>query len=276
MRILKTILISLISIISYSQITLEHTYNNSSTLAASSQSEDKQPLMVKLEVDNMKYIFIDRQAKTVTFYNMDHTFFKTISFASATNLTNLVSVDILYISQHLFDLDDEIEFMYSHRYFNGSTFTCVTQIINEDGSIIFTENGAPLVKANYHQQQYPIYNTDSGTKLMLSMNNSDVNIYSLQGDLTAAIVPLIDEKLYNFAYPNPSENQINIPLDQFNNESNTILELFDQNGKLIRTMNIDPDIDELKLNIQNLSPGIFYYQVNYGNKRSKLREFIKK
>lgn len=274
MKAVLIVLLGFTSLQTFGQLTLEHTYTNSSTMAGPDVNAVKQPLMVHLEADGSKYVFIDREAKTVTFYNLDHTFFKSISFAGATVLNEFGLPDILYISQHLFDTDDEIEFMYSQGYgAPGTPFTSKTEVINEDGSIVFSENGFPATKVNYHQQQYPIYNTSSGTKLMLSMNNNDVNIYSLQGELTSLIVPMIDENLSDMAYPNPAKTDISIPI--LHNSNNSTIELYDIDGRLVREVKVSSGVVEIKLDVQNLSSGTYFYILRNGKGENEAKKFIK-
>ena len=90
---------------------------------------------------------------------MNHTLQKTISFAGFPSLGS--SINILCISENLFDMDSGIEFMYTGPTGADSYYT---GIYNEDGSLIFSDTGAPIVKINTPLQQYPIYNTEYGTK----------------------------------------------------------------------------------------------------------------
>src|SRR6185436_5117477 len=82
------------------QITLEHTYENSGVYSGSPQS---QLYVWNFEASGTKYVDVDRVNKTITLYHLDHTFYKEISFASAP--TTLGISYIMYLSEHLFDLD---------------------------------------------------------------------------------------------------------------------------------------------------------------------------
>jgi len=168
------------------QITLEQTY--ASAAFNTTISQRNQLYNVNLEVDGKKFVFVDRTNKNVNVYNLNHNLWKTISFTNATDLSSSVNAQtIIYISQHLFDTDDEIEFLYIDTGGPGST---VTQVVNEDGSILFTAtNQGPFVFPTAPQLQVPIFNSDNGTKLILSGGGTDGNayVYSLGGALTTEI-----------------------------------------------------------------------------------------
>src|SRR6185295_10623576 len=208
----KIILLSVAAFLSlhaFAQITLEQTYDSAGIY--SDYYSPSELYVVNLEVDNDKYVVIDRIQKSVRLYNMNHTLWKTISFASAIDLVVDYNFQaILYISQHLFDLDDEIEFLYVDQYTLMST--CVTQVINEDGSILFTANNqGPWVRVTAPQQQLPIYNTSAGTKMILSgADGYDINayVYSLGGTLTTGLITYHNtgqgELNISLPYPNPT------------------------------------------------------------------------
>jgi hypothetical protein len=246
-------------------------------LAASPAGTLHYLLMVKLEVDNEKYVIIDRAAKTVNFYNLDHTFWKSVSFALATDLNpNHIVCDILYISQHLFDKDDEIEFMYVDQYFNMVTHYFITQIINEDGALLFSENGAPLIKINFQQQQLPIYNTSLGTKLILSMTNGDANVYSLDGYLSASILNnTSDEFMLGVGYPNPSTESMTIPYSLPDNELNGTIKIYDSEGREVRSVSVNRNSTNITLPVNELGSGIYYYQLWTSKGQSGAKKMIK-
>ena len=203
-----TVLLLLLSFRISAQITLEHTYPGASYFASS--SDISQLYIVWLEKDGQKYVHVDRLNKAVKLYNMDHSPYKTISFSAATDLNpNVNAMDVLYISQHLFDSDNEIEFMYCDQYYS-STASFVTQIINEDGALLFTaSNEFPAVKLSIPMAQEPIYNTSTGTKMILSATNGDGKVYSLTGTLSAMTVPSHEEQQRTLQlFPNPAGDKV--------------------------------------------------------------------
>jgi hypothetical protein len=108
-----------LSIQGFAQFTLEHTYNNTGyfklTTVSGSITYGKYELyLVHLEIDGDKYVEINKVAQTVDFYNLNHTFWKSINYSGvSTNISPDPNVDkidcsILYISQSLFNTDSKI------------------------------------------------------------------------------------------------------------------------------------------------------------------------
>jgi len=236
------------------QFALENTYPGTSSFSYSGNSQ--QLYIIKLEVDGEKYVHIDRINKNLNFYNLNHSFWKTISFASTIDLNPSANVQgILYISQHLFDLDDEIEFLYSDM--NGPGMV-VTQIVDENGTVLFTANNcAPVVLIYVPQGQVPIYNTPVGTKMILSCTDSSSKVYGLPGVLSALINPNpIESAIPLSIYPNPSSEKIT--LENGRTLINKIF-LIDERGNRIREIENMKD-KSIELNVSTLAVGIYFIQ----------------
>ncbi|MBI5219457.1 MAG: hypothetical protein HY958_11055 [Bacteroidia bacterium] len=190
------------------QITLEHTYDSASTYI----TPYIQLMIVKFEVSGERYVKINRVTKAIYIYDMNHSFIKLISFAGFPQPNNQTP-NILYLSESLFDTDSKIEFMYIYEQGN-SISTVYTRIYNEDGSLIFqADSMAPLVLINTPLQQYPIYNTTQGTKMILSHQfTGQAKVYSLPGTLSTAIAEannnLLAQSSISNPYPNPAANKI--------------------------------------------------------------------
>jgi hypothetical protein len=262
------------------QITFEHTYDSAGSLIANPICQ--QLYIVKLEVDGEKYVFVDRADKLIRFFNMNHTPWKTISYSGAIDFNpNNNTQNIMYISQHLFNMDDKIEFLYGD--FDGNNvFTSVTQIINEDGTILFTENNAgPWVKLNFPEPQLPIYNTSFGTKMILSLSNGNANVYSLGGTLANGIIAMPNNAQNNLmasmAYPNPTRTsaRIDYTLPQGVNKGEMVF--YDTQGKEIKRFNVDRTFNNLTISTEDLQSGIYYYnlQTSLGNSDAKKLVTIK-
>lgn len=259
------------------QITLEHTYDSAGYFFASTIYQ--QLYIVKLEVDGDKIVFVDRDKKLVRFYNLNHSPWKTISFLAATDLnTNADVQSTMYISQHLFDGDDEIEFLYVDQ--NQPT-SAITHVINEDGSILFTANNqAPLVYTSAPQAQLPIYNTSAGTKMILSggaYNSGDGNayFYGLAGTLANGIIAFPNNEFNNLrtsmAYPNPTRSSTRIDYTLPNGVNKGEIVFYDTQGKEVKRFNVDRTFDSLVISTEDLQSGLYYYnlQTTQGNSESK-------
>lgn len=245
------------------QITLEQTYSS----AGYNSTQRNQLYGLQLEVEGDKFIFIDRTNKVIKFYDLNHTLWKTISFAGATDVNpNGNSQPIMYISQHLFDLDDEIEFLYVDTNGPGNT---VTQVINEDGSVLFTAtNQAPYVFPTAPQEQVPIFNTNSGTKLILSGDsNSDFNayMYSLGGTLITGIIADPNDDLAtlrtSIPYPNPTSSSTKIDYTLPNGVNTGEIVFYDVQGKEVKRFTVDRMFTSITISTEELQSGVYYYSL---------------
>lgn len=277
----KIILFSVAIVLSipvFAQITLEHTYDSYGYYGGPSSAQ--QLYMVKLEVDGNKYVFVDKANKLVKFYNLNHSPWKTISFASVTSPGVAYNLKyIMYISQHLFDIDDEIEFLFSDNEGGG-----ITQVINEDGSILFTANQLPFHYESIPQEQVPIYNTNEGTKMILNGGvSSDANayVYSLAGTLSAGIKGYTNNEQNNLrtsvAYPNPARTSTRIDYVLPNTINKGEIVFYDTQGKEVKRFNVDRTFDNLTISTEDLQSGIYYYnlQTSLGNSEAKKLVTIK-
>ena len=265
------ILIALIafSINANAQITLEHTYDSAGVFF--SNTGPQQLYIVNLEVSGEKIVFVDRVDKLVRFYNLNHTPWKTISFSAATDLWPNINVQaILYISQHLFNTDDAIEFMYVD--YTEAQDTMITQIINEDGSILFTVNQqAPAIITNVPQIQVPIYNTTSGTKLILSGLDGKAYFYVLPGTLTTAIAEANNNLIavqqngeFSNLYPNPSNGVVTLQYELPQGETEGELILYDLQGIEVKRYTVDNTFKDVLIDNTQLPAGTYFYQLISG------------
>lgn len=260
MRLLVTIPTVFLGVTSFGQITLEHTYLQGSSMMLGYADPSRQFFMVNLEELGHTYVMVDRVNKVVNFYDLSHAPIGAISFAGGVVLNENVASDILYLSQHLFDLDDGVEFLYGNYYFDGSVVQGITQVFDDDGSVVFSANGAPLVKPNYHQQHFPIYATSQGTKLILSMANGDANVYSLAGTFTAGMTGVTQE-LTGFPFPNPTTSELYLPYTLPAGETNGIMEILGATGNIVRSLTVTNSESVLHLNTGTLASGTYLYRI---------------
>lgn len=258
---------------SEAQFTLEYTYYNAAIpLYFGSQ---QRLFMVNLEVDGMKYVFQDLHNKNIHFYNPDHSWWKTISLLNATDLNPSSNLQgIIYISQLLFDNDNEVELLYSDQG-NGN---CVTDIINEDGSVIFNVQGqGPWVLLQSPQSQMPIYNTPTGTKMILSScaNGGAAYVYALSGTLTENIIA--DHTAGNTlsaSYPNPAVSGTRIDYSLPKSISKAMLWVTDQRSNVIRSYEISGKEKFFNIPVHDLSAGIYHYFITAENTVIKGNKFV--
>ncbi|MEO5673840.1 MAG: hypothetical protein ABIQ74_04270, partial [Chitinophagales bacterium] len=242
------LIIHLLAKTSFAQITLEHTFDSAGYFF--NPTIYQQLYVVNLEVDSQKFVFVDRKDKVLRLYNLDYSIWKTISFVAATDVNPLVdAMGILYISQHLFNTDDQIEFLYADQ---NQTISAVTQIINEDGSISFTANNQiPAVFLNVPQVQRPIYNTTAGTKMILSGVNNDGNayVYGLPGVLETGMLitnTTLNSMNLSVPYPNPTSDETRIDFQLPRGIEKGQIIFYDIMGNEVKRFVVDRTFDYLK------------------------------
>ena len=264
------------------QITLEHIYPLAGFFFDPNLNIEKQLVVVHLEVDGDKFVHIDRANKEVVFYNLDHSFWKSINYSAATDKRPTQDIEsILYISQHLFDLDNEVEFFYTDSW--GSD--AVVEIVNEDGTILFSVPQCAFVKVNAPQQQVPIYNSTNGTKMILSgawvaqtqSLDSAAYVYSLTGTLTNKTKIFSDPisgSIFSNIYPNPTSGFTNIQYSLPAGVKSGQLIIFDTNGKEIKRITVDSRFENIQISTTDFLPGTYYYVLETSKGRSEGKKVI--
>ncbi len=274
MRYTHLLSLILTGVTANAQISLEQTYTQGSSMMLGYADPTRQFLMVNLEELGPTYVMVDRANQLVHTYGLDHSSLGVIPYSSTTVVNASVPEDILYISQHLFDLDDGIEFMYVNMYFTGSIVVGITQIVDDDGSVMFSSNGTPLIRPNYHLQQYPIYATPQGTKMILSMPNGDANVYSLAGEFSVGLAGMAEETSA-FPYPNPASTGLHLPYALPPGSRTGTLEVLDLVGNVVGQYQVSSGSEFLYIPIDALSAGTYTYRILTANGAVSGQQFVK-
>ena len=235
--------------------------------------------MVNLDIEGMKYIWRDILANRVVLYNLDHSIFKIMLFPSplgpAWNQPN-----VLYVTEHLFNSNDSIEYMFVAMETNMSPYWWHTIILNEAGTIIFSaENEAPNVMLNIPQAQQPIYNTPNGAKMILTCFTATcdyANVYSIPGTLTTSIEPGLssDDLAQLKAYPNPNNGNATIEFKLPQGINSGEIVLYKMDGSEVKRYRVDGTFGNLILNNSGLSSGTYMYQLVAGGKAVDAKRMI--
>ena len=267
----KLILICLLAIITLSsrqtlkaQITLEHTYDTASLLDGGLGGGLNQLYMVTLEVEGMKYIKINYSGYKIEMYNLDHSIFKIMDLSPFIAPYN-IDINLLFVSEHLFNTDDQIEYMICYEDSVGN-FTWHTKIINESGNIIFSEDHqAPVDVIDIPQKQFPIYNTPNGTKMILTSDSSyKAFVYSLPGTLTTSIQPInntLGNQMLENIYPNPSNGNTTIEFNLPQGVTTGELLIYSMQGVELKRYRVDNTFHTLLLNNSEFHAGTYFYQL---------------
>ena len=255
------------------QITLIHTYDSAASVSINGNVS--QLMIINFEVSGEKYVNINRWGKYISIYDMNHSLIKTISLIDLPLNTSGQVGDILYISEQLFDTDTGIEFMYCY---NSTTTNYTTQIYNDDGSFMFSENGAPLVKVNYPLQQYPVYNTSQGTIMILSYENGQAKVFSLPGTLSENIakanIDLVAQNSISNPYPNPAVNTTQVDYELPKGINHGEIVFYNLQGKEVKRFQVDKTFNTLLISTSDLSAGTYYYQLQTTGQNSEGKKMV--
>jgi len=260
------------------QITLEHTYDTASTenLLVNDQN---QLMIIKFAVSGERYVRVNRVSKTICIYDLTHTLLKTISFASLPSNLNGFTGDVLYISENLFSTDSKIAFMYIYTTLGGSFALYHTVILEEDGTVLFSDTCVAAIRTSYEQQQLPIYNTSVGTKMILSYRNRQAKVFSLPGTLSMSIqeannVLIAAKSSVSNPYPNPNNGstQIDYAFPPGVNEGEIVF--YDLQGMEVKRFKVDRTFSTLLISTTDLAAGTYYYQLQTSAQNSGGKKMV--
>lgn len=261
-RIIISSLLVFTSFLSFGQITLQKTYNYSTTV-------------VKLETLGYKYYLMDVPNSQVRIYNMDHSLYKTVNCVVP---NGYYLSDIKYVSQNLFNTDAQIELAYTYYKYISTTssyyYMYGSGVVNENGNNLLTIDGA----------QYLFVNKTGDTEYKLFAYCFDysvlpetvwTNIYNLPGSLVSvANISGSEPDAFLNAWPNPANDIIRLNYELPDQVKSASLYLSDSNGRPVRNYLIDGHSDHLVISVNNLAPGVYLYYVGYDNRRTLSKKIV--
>lgn len=259
-NVISLIFVVALAFQSMAQITLEHTYNYSTTV-------------VKLETLGYKYYLMDVPRSECRIYYMDHSLYKTISCAVP---SGSYLFDVKFVSENTFDNDAGIELLYSYyKYYSQSDYYDYdSRIINEDGSeVVFIDGGL----YNY------INKTGDDTYKLFSycydFSNFPetiwTNIYSLPGAPPVNASIFTQENDWSLkAYPNPSSETVKVAYSLPENVYSATLHLVDNLGRPVDQFTVDQHSDHLDLNVSRFASGIYFYFIESEGKKSTAQKLV--
>lgn len=180
----------------YGQVQLEQSYTISGTLTEIDEGE-------------FKYFFMDVPLQQCRLYNEDFSLYKTIS---VTVPGNYYLYDMKFVSRRIFDLDDNIELLYT--YIKEETVDTETvyryglKIIDENGEVLLSLNDGGYAELKQGSEGYKLlayqYIWYDYYYLVYT------NIYSIGGNLKS--VPLRSESGLRL-FPNPVSRNLHMAID---------------------------------------------------------------
>lgn len=255
-----------------SQITLETSYASASSKL----------YMVNLEVSGMKYLYKNDAPgnRFLKFYNLNHSLWKTIDCNAFPTMQQCAtgniqySFEALYISENLFDCDNNVEFM----YVSVSDCKWFTGVYKEDGSaLLVADSCSPVVKINVPQQFRPIYNTNAGTKMILSHKNGNSNVYNLPCSLSTGIDDFLVNNQDNSSFkvfPNPAYYESTIEYKLPAGTEQAEFRIYDINGAEVSRYTVDNNFSNLLISNNDIKPGTYFYSMVVNGKEVETKKVI--
>ena len=261
------------------QIILEQTYDTASSETMLVNDQD-QLMIINFAVSGERYVRVNRISKTICIYNLSHTLLKTISFASYPSLLTGQAGDVIYISENLFSTDSKIAFMYDYETLDAFSHALYhTVILEEDGTVLFSDTCVAAIRPNYEQQQLPIYNTSVGTKMILSYRNRQAKVFSLPGTLSQSIqeannVLIAAQSSVSNPYPNPNNGstQIDYAFPPDVNEGEIVF--YNLQGMEVKRFKVDKTFSTLLISTKDLAAGTYYYQLQTSAQNSGGKKMV--
>lgn len=225
-----------------------------------------------LEKAGDKYYAMDIENKQCRIYNLDHSLYRTI------NLTvpeGYYLFDIQQISQHVFNLDDQIEFAYIYSRFNQTEtswyYDYETRVINENGSEILKIPGAGhtlVIPTQDGNRKFLVYIYD----FYVIPATTQTQVYALPGE------PLKSERVQGSAYrlrnpyPNPASGMINIPVGLPQGVNKGYLQIYNLSGQLIDLREIKKSDKSITIPGGSLLPGSYIYNITGQGRKSESKK----
>jgi hypothetical protein len=254
------------------QITLEHNYPNAFNWGGGSLNVVFG--ITWLTSATTKYFVIDYPNETITLYNMNHTLFSTITIPVAYTVNTYY---IGFITANLFDCDSTtVEYLLNSN--NPSNYVRVyrdngTQLININAAILNACNGCAGVL------NFGIFNTPSGTKMLIGNSNNSQSVYSLCGslpsgfnDLTATAAGGVNRLSAN---PNPATDYTVIEYNLPQGERNGDLIFTDLQGNTVKKFTVDHTFNDIRISTADLPSGTYLYSLQTKSGVSGTKKLIR-
>ena len=245
----------------FSQATLQHSFpNHGGDLHPIFQNSIREYVYEVLP--EMSYILAEYTEDGIltgfSVYDDNYELTKEIPFTlEGSWITSFTGFYVVIAGRHLFNADDKMEIGLTIRP-KYAGVTAVTVFLNEDGEILFKEEGCLLNGVYRIGEELRFDLVDYG-------ENYNLEIYATQGNFSA------DEMVVSTQspYPNPASMTVSIPYT-FDGKS-AEMHIYDSRGVLMDTKTLNPDAEWIDINVSNYRPGIYIYEYNGASNKFVVR-----
>ncbi|MCF8303642.1 MAG: T9SS type A sorting domain-containing protein [Bacteroidales bacterium] len=241
------------------QMTLENTYEYSTSTAY-------------IDGEGYKFYEMDSENNMCRIYNLDHTTYQDINLDVP---DDQYLYDLKYVTNHLFDQDDEIEVCYIYYEYiqeeDYSVFT--TKVINADGSELVSIPGAAyatlMATTTEGDYKFVAYVYDYS----VSPATVDTKVYNIPGQTNNVVSPETGQK-HTQAYPNPANDKITITYNINPNAQKPLLKVYNPSGKSIMSMPLSSMKKAITFSAGHLQAGTYIYHIEVEGRRPASGKFI--
>jgi hypothetical protein len=257
----------------HAQIVKEHAFDDQSSVNIQ---------VVRLENSGQKTCVVnqvDSVSYQCVFYNSDFTEYKTVNMELdhmiAITDFNSPRLQVYYISENTFDLDNDIDILCQITYYNSNNDLYAQVIVfNENGSVLFATDidntNAYLINSSIANGSIlsSLVNTNEGTKMILDVyyisdGKYSFDMYSLPGSVATSLKSAGTESdNYLNAFPVPANDFVNMDYKLAGNQNSGEIEVIDQQGRTVQTIKVDKNQGVLRMPVRNYSNGIYFYKLN--------------
>jgi hypothetical protein len=261
-------LVTIFSLKSLGQITLEHTYYN----------YHSRFYLNNIGNGNYKYVKFTENSPTVYLYNLDHSLY--LSFNTPDTLWIPPTFpEIQYITNSLFDCDSTT---LEYAITQGTNFACGFRIYRIDGTLLFSKDSVTgpycigCGDGNYDIR--PIFNTPDGTKLILFKGDATIGdstwVYSLCGTLPLIVDENAITASYVRAFPNPTRDIINFEINPPSNIEKFTLTIYDASFQVVDEKIISGRNYQLDLSSRSFASGTYMFDLRTDRKVYQTGKFV--
>ena len=226
------------------------------------QSYPGSAAVAQLELDGYKYYVTDAVGNKCLIYNTDHTLWKTIDIPVPPN--NFIA-DISFVSQHLFNENDNIEMLVIFaEYITSGEFPYYvykTSVIGETGgSLMDVAGGGYAFIEDSGDDNYKLF------VYVYDFANSSLPVSTEIFDIPGSPLSNSEKSFSNpedpgNPFPNPAGSYVNIPYRLDNRDETGVLILMDAGGREIRSYKIGKDFNSIRILTSGLGKGIYFYKI---------------
>jgi len=238
-------------------------------------------------MNRIMYVSGNTSIRKVQLLNLDYTLWVEIDCSAFPNANPTYHhFSALYFSQYLFDDDDELEFLFSYTGYPSNSYT---GIYNQDGSVLAEFPGAYVHNSTasvYQYEPHPINNTENGAIMQLIYPDA-IKFYSLPGTLydpccnadnpgipTHNPTPMPVRGMSS-AFPNPTYGAVTIDYELPVGITSADLLIVNSAGQTVQTYKISSVVNRVNLDLSNLAPGNYFYQIETGRGPVGAKKLIK-